>query len=412
MRTRLALAGAILALAGVIVAGAWATTDTRGGATATPGVTSSSISIGGTFPLSGEAASAATIAKGADAYFKFVNGRGGVFGRRINFKYVDDGYDPGRAVTGTRQLVLQDKVFAIFGSLGTEQNLATRPILNQLGVPQLFVSSGASTWGRDAKKYPWTLGFIPTYPTEAKILANFILRAQKKPKPRIAILYQNDTYGRDIYNGFKHALGAKKSLIVATQNYDPTEPDVRSEVARLKASKANTYMIFAFGKFAIQAYVFASQLGWHPKTYVNAVASSYTVMQIAQNSAGKKAVEGSISIAFNKDPASPTIVTDAGYRSFKAILSRYDKSVNPKDGYAMYGMSAAYTMVDALRRAGKNLTRQGIMSAATHLNERANPFLLKGIVVHTTPKARFPVSQAKLQRWHNGRWVQFGPLQR
>ena len=230
-----------------------------------PGVTSNSILIGGTFPLSGEAATAATIAKGADAYFKYVNARGGVNGRKITFKYLDDGYDPGRAVNGTRQLVLQDKVFAIFGSLGTEQNLATRPILNQLGVPQLFVSSGASTWGRDAKRYPWTIGFIPTYPTEARMLANYILAHQTKPKPRIAVLYQGDAYGQDIYNGFKRALGRKRSLIVASKAYDPTSPDVRSEVARLRASKANTFMIFAFGKFAIQAFYFARQARLAPE---------------------------------------------------------------------------------------------------------------------------------------------------
>jgi branched-chain amino acid transport system substrate-binding protein len=412
MSRRLALAGAFVVLAALVGAGAWTAADGRGAQQATPGVTSNSILIGGTFPLSGEAATAATIAKGADAYFKYVNSRGGVNGRKITFKYLDDGYDPGRAVNGTRQLVLQDKVFAIFGSLGTEQNLATRPILNQLGVPQLFVSSGASTWGHDAKKYPWTIGFIPTYPTEAKILADYILATQKKPKPRIAVLYQGDAYGQDIFNGFKHALGAKKSLIVASKSYDPTSPDVRSEVARLRASKANTFMVFAFGKFAIQAFYFARQAGWHPKTYVNAVASSYTVMQVATSAAGNKQVEGAISIAFNKDPASPAVVRDKGYLLFRTILSRFAPGVSSKDGYAMYGMSAAYTMVDALRRGGKNLTRQSVMAGATHLNELANPFLLRGIRVHTTPAARFPISQAKLQRWHNGRWVLFGKLQR
>jgi branched-chain amino acid transport system substrate-binding protein len=303
MSRRLALAGAFVVLAGLVAASAWAAVDTRGAPSSTPGVTSNSILLGGTFPLTGEAATAAAIAKGANAYFKYVNSRGGVFGRKIDFKVLDDGYDPGRAVQGTRQLVAQDKVFAIFGSLGTEQNLATRPFLNQLGVPQLFVSSGASTWGRDAKRFPWTIGFIPSYPTEAKLLARYLLTHQKKPKPRIAILYQNDTYGQDIFNGFKHALGAKKSLIVASKGYDPTEPDVRSEVAKLRASKANTFMIFAFGKFAIQAYAFASTLGWHPKTYVNAVASSYTVMQVAASASSSRQVEGSISIAFNKDPA-------------------------------------------------------------------------------------------------------------
>ena len=412
MSRRLALAGAFVVLAALVAAGAWTAADGRGAQASTPGVTSSSILIGGTFPLSGEAATAATIAKGADAYFKYVNSRGGVNGRKITFKYLDDGYDPSRAVNGTRQLVLQDKVFAIFGSLGTEQNLATRPILNQLGVPQLFVSSGASTWGRSAKRYPWTIGFIPTYPTEAKILADYILAHQKKPKPRIAVLYQGDAYGQDLYNGFKHALGSKRSLIVASKSYDPTSPDVRSEVARLRASKANTFMVFAFGKFAIQAYAFASTLGWHPKTYVNAVASSYTVMQVATSASSSRQVEGSISIAFNKDPASPAVLRDRGYLLFKTILRRFDPSVNPKDGYAMYGMSAAYTMVDALRHGGKNLTRQSVMNAATHLSERGNPFLLRGIYVHTTPRARFPISQAKLQRWHNGRWVQFGKLVR
>jgi branched-chain amino acid transport system substrate-binding protein len=370
---------------------------------ATPGVTSSSILVGGTVPLTGEAAAAAGVARGADAYFKYVNAKGGVFGRKITYKYVDDGYEPQRTFLAVRQLVQQDGVFAIFNSLGTSNNAAIRGFLNQAGVPQLFVASGASTFGRDSKKYPWTIGFIPTYSAEGKVYARYLLK--KKPGAKIAVLYQDDDYGKELVSGLQAGLGAKKSLIVKKVGYDPTASDVRSEVASLKASKAKVFMIFAFGKFAIQAFITANQLGWHPQIVVNDVAAATSLMQLSP----PKATEGALSIVFGKDPDAPIWNRDKGMKLFRSVMARYAAGQNP-NGYYAAGMAAAYTLVDTLKKAGKNLTRKSVMTAATHLNEKSNPFVLPGIRIHTTPSYRFPISQVRLERWHKGHWVLFGPL--
>ena len=370
---------------------------------ATPGVTSSSILIGGTVPLTGEAAAAAGVARGADAYFKYVNAKGGVFGRKITYKYLDDGYEPQRTFLAVRQLVQQDGVFAIFNSLGTSNNSAIRGFLNQAGVPQLFVASGASTFGRDYKKYPWTIGYIPTYSAEGKVYARYLLK--RKPGAKIAVLYQDDDYGKELVSGLQAGLGAKKSLIVKKVGYDPTASDVRSEVASLKASKAKVFMIFAFGKFAIQAFITANQLGWHPQIVVNDVAAATSLMQLSP----PKATEGALSIVFGKDPDAPMWKRDKGMKLFENVMRRYAAGQN-SNGYYAAGMAAAYTLVDTLKKAGKNLTRKSVMNAATHLNEKTNPFVLPGIRIHTTPSSRFPVSQVRLERWHNGHWVLFGPL--
>ena len=370
---------------------------------ATPGVTSSSILIGGTIPLTGEAAAAAGVARGADAYFKYVNAKGGVFKRKITYKYLDDGYDPQRTFLDVRQLVQQDNVFAIFNSLGTSNNSAIRGFLNQAQVPQLFVASGASTFGRDYRKYPWTIGFIPTYSAEGKVYARYLLK--KKPGAKIAVVYQDDDYGKELVSGLQSGLGAKKSLIVKKVGYDPTASDVRSEVAQLRATKAKVFMIFAFGKFSIQAFIAANQLGWHPQIVVNDVAAATSLMQLSP----AKATEGALSIVFGKDPDAPMWKRDKGMKLFRSIMARYAPGQNA-NGYYAAGMAAAYTLVDTLRKAGKNLTRKGVINAATHLNEKSNPFVLPGVRIHTTPSYRFPISQVRLERWHKGHWVLFGPL--
>jgi branched-chain amino acid transport system substrate-binding protein len=373
---------------------------------ATPGVSSNEIKLGGSVPLSGEASLSGNVARGAEYYFKYVNDRGGVFGRKISYKYLDDGYDPARAVQNTIRLVQQDQVFAMFNTLGTNNNLAIRNYLNGNGVPQLFVAAGATTFGRDYKKYPWTIGYIPTYSEEGKIYGRYILASIKKP--RIAILYQNDDYGRDLLSGLRKALGRKDNLIVSQVGYDPTSSDVQGEVARLKASKANVFMIFAFGKFSLQAFNAVARLNWHPQIFVNDVASASSLMTIVPQSAAN----GSISIVFGKDPASPLWARDKGIKLFQTILKKYGSggSRDLKDGFYVAGMASAFTMVDVLRKAGKNLTRASVMRAATHLNEKNNPFLLPSIAVKTSPTKRFPVTQVRLQRWKAKAWHPFGKL--
>jgi len=374
---------------------------------ATPGVTSSEIRIGSSVPLSGEAAIAGNVARGIDAYFNYVNAKGGIFGRKLKFTYLDDGYDPGRAVNNTIRLVQQEQVFAMFSSLGTSNNLAVRKLLNEAKVPQLFVSSGATTFGRDYKKYPWTMGYIPPYSEEGAVYGQYVVKHIKKPK--IAVLYQDDDYGRDLYSGLRRGLGKKVGAIVSKVAYDPTSADVQPQVTQLKASKANVFMIFAFGKFSLQAFNAVSRLGWKPQIFVNDVSSaSALMMAVPQNAAN-----GAISIVFGKDPAAPVWRSDKGIRLFQSILKQYGSGIGPRDlqdGYYTAGMATAYTLVDTLKKAGKNLTRDGLMRAATHLKEKGNPFVLPGIVIHTTPTSRFPLTQVKLQRWSARAWHPFGKL--
>ena len=378
-------------------------------ASADPGVGDDSVLIGGTAPLSGEASAAGAVSRGADAYFEYVNDRGGVNGRKIEYKVVDDGYDPARTIQAVRQLVQQDRVFALFNTLGTSNNLAIRDFLNQSSVPQLFVASGATAWGRDAKRYPWTIGYIPSYQTEGIVLARQVLRT--KPKARLAVLYQDDDYGKDLLAGFKRGLAAASGQIAKAVGYDPTGADVNSQVAELRATKADTFMVFAFGKFAIQAMIQAAKLGWRPQVYVNAVASSSTLMTIADLTGGKSVTRGAVSIVFFKDPSDPRWGKDAGIRLFQTVIKKYAGASDLKNGYYVAGMASAFTLVDALKKAGRNLTRAGVTAAARSLNEANNPFVLPGIVIKTSAADAFPMQQVALQRWSGGHWNIFtGPL--
>src|SRR5207247_10190276 len=314
-------------------------------------------------------------ARGIDAYFKYVNAKGGIFGRKIKFTYLDDGYDPGRAVNNTIRLVQQEQVFAMFSSLGTSNNLAVRKLLNDAKVPQLFVSSGATTFGRDFRKYPWTIGYIPPYSEEGAIYGRYVVKNIKRPK--IAVLYQDDDYGRDLLAGLRRGLGARVKSIVGKVGYDPTVADVQPQVTQLKASKANVLMVFAFGKFSLQAFNAVSRLGWRPQIFVNDVSSASALMAIVP----QKAANGSISIVFGKDPASPLWRNDKGITLLQSILKKYGSSINArdlKDGYFTAGMATAYTMVDTLKRAGRKPTRQSVMHAAVHLNDKGNPFWVPG----------------------------------
>jgi branched-chain amino acid transport system substrate-binding protein len=347
------------------------------------------------------------VLQGADAYFKYVNGRGGVNGRKIDFTYLDDAYDPAKTVQNVRQLIQQDDVFALFSVVGTNSNLAIRDFTNAAGVPQVFSAAGATTFGRDYAKHPWTIGYLPPYAEEGKMYARHILATAVKTS-KVAVLYQSDDYGKDLLTGFRSGLGSKaRNLIVQTVGYDPTTSDVQSQVAQLKASGANTFMIFAFGKFAIQSFVYANKLGWKPKIYVNDVASASSIMKLdAQSTA-----EGAISILWGKDPATPQFAKDVGVALAARIIKKYAPTANPSDGFLVAGMAEAFSLVDALRAAGKNLTRAGLMKAVTHMNEANNPFLVPGVKVHTTPTFRFPISAVQLQRWHKGHWEPFGGVQ-
>ncbi|HEX7626447.1 MAG TPA: ABC transporter substrate-binding protein [Gaiellaceae bacterium] len=389
----------VLIVAALALAGAAAAT-TAG----TPGVSSTTITIGSSGPLTGEAAAAAGVLQGADGYFKYVNARGGVNGRKIDFKYLDDAYDPSKTVENVRQLIQQDNVFALFSVVGTNSNLAIRDFVNAAGVPQVFSAAGATTFGRDYAKYPWTIGYLPPYAEEGELYAKQILATSAKTA-KVAVLYQSDDYGKDLLSGFRRGLGAKaRSMIVQTVGYDPTSSDVQSQVAQLKSSGANTFMIFAFGKFAIQSFVYANKLGWKPQIYVNDVASASSIMALDPQSTA----EGAVTILWGKDPAIPKFKGDAGVALAAKIIKKYVPGGNPSDGFLVAGMAEAFSFVDALKAAGKNLTRKGLMTAVTHMNEANNPFLVPGVKVHTTPTFRFPISAVQLERWHQGHWVPFG----
>jgi branched-chain amino acid transport system substrate-binding protein len=378
------------------------------GSTADPGVTSTTILLGGTSPLTGPAASYASVARGAKAYFDSINAQGGVAKRKIEYRIVDDAYNPAQTVQAVRRLVEQDKVFAVFNTLGTEANLAIRDYLNQLKVPQLFAASGATTWGRDAAKYPWTIGFQPSYAAEGFVYGKYVAQSMKKAK--IAVLFQNDDYGKDLLGSLKSGLGRSGSKIVAAEPYQVTSPDVGSQIAKLKASGANVLAIFATPTFAIQAYVFANRLGWRPKVIVNGVSGTSNIMVLASEGGKNKAVEGSITTTVLKDPTDPRWKNDAGMKLYRSLLAKYAKGANPNDVYHVYGMAVAYETVGVLRRLGANPTRAGLMKAARSLNDPKNPFLLPGVVVKTGAGDNFPVQQGQLQRWTKGRWVPFGGL--
>ena len=376
---------------------------------ADPGVTSSSILLGGTAPLTGQAAAYASVARGAEAYFKYINARGGVNRRTIRYKYVDDAYNPALTVQKTRELVQRDRVFAVFNSLGTEHNLAVRSYLNTVRVPQLFVGSGATTWGRDYRRYPMTIGYLPSYIGEGQIYARHILRT--KPNAKIAVLYQNDDYGKDLLGGLQKGLGAKRRNIVARQTYEPTASDVSSQMSRLRNSRATVFVLIATPRYAIQAFVAANRLGWRPQVYVNQVASASNIMRAAETSASTRAVRGAISIQVFKDPTNPRFARDPGMRLYRQIMRRYNPRGDVNDVFHVYSMAVAYTTVGVFRKMGRNVTRQGLLRGLQRIDERNNPFLLPGIRVKTSATDRFPIEQLQLIRW-GGRWNLLGGLVR
>ena len=399
-RTRIVLT--MLVLAGAIATGATAASS------ADPGITGTTILLGGTSPLSGPASAYASVARGANAYFRYVNSRGGVNGRSITYKVVDDAYNPSQTVQATRQLVEQDKVFAIFNSLGTEHNVATRSYLNANRVPQLFVASGATTFGRDYKQFPWTIGFQPSYRAEGWIYGKYLARA--KPGAKIAVLFQNDDYGKDLMAGLKQGIARTKVKIVAAQPYEVTAVDVQSQMARLKASGANVLALFATPRFAIQGYVFANRLGWRPLVVNNAVSSASNIMTLASEGGSNKAVENSISIVFLKDPTDAKWSKDAAIKLYRSVMARFAKGANVKDVFHVYGMAVAYETVRVLKAAGRNPTRASVMAQTRQLTDASNPFLLPGIAIRTTATERFPIEQSLLQRWSKGTWTSFGGL--
>jgi branched-chain amino acid transport system substrate-binding protein len=400
----------LLALTASLAVGASAALAGTTGRKDDPGITPKTILLGGTTPLTGLASPYSSISKGAEAYFKYVNARGGVNGRMILYKVLDDGYNSAQTLTVTRQLVEQDKVFAIFNALGTENNLAVRPYLNQAKVPQLFVGSGGTTFGRDYDQFPDTIGFQPTYQSEGWVYGKYL--AHMAPGATIAVLFQKDDYGKDLLIGLKRGLQRSKAKVIAAQPYDPlTSADVSAQMAKLKASGADTLAIFATSAFVAQAYSAAAKLGWKPKHVINnSVGASSTTMAAASDGGRNKLVAGTISIAYLKDPNDAQWAKDKGMKLYRQILARYAPGEDPADAQHVYGMAVAWTAVEALRKVGATLTREALLQVLDKLNLTGNPFLLPGIAVKTAAKDHYPIEQMLLQRWQNGAWKQFGGL--
>ncbi|HVD01569.1 MAG TPA: ABC transporter substrate-binding protein [Candidatus Dormibacteraeota bacterium] len=358
------------------------------------GVTKDSILLGGTIPLSGPAAAYGTIDKSADAYFQYVNDNGGVNGRKITFKYLDDDYNlTGQTSPLTKQLVEQDQVFAMFSGLGTQAQTSVRDYLNAKKVPQLFVATGATTFSAQFKQYPYTYGWQPVYQGEAAVYAKFI--KQTTPNAKIGVIYQNDDYGQDYLNGLTKALGSSAStMIVDKESNGAGDADLTSQILKLKASGADTFMIFETPSPAILSLVTAYKVGWHPTIYLNSVAAPIPYVQIAEKAAGDPAsVNGILTVSYTKDPLDPAQQSDAGVMLFKKIMAQYYPSGNVDDAFNFYGMAVAYTMVDALKKTGVDLTRKALLNTINNLNETDNPFLYPGVAAKNTPTDHYTITQ-------------------
>ena len=381
-----------------------------------PGVTKDSIKLGATYPVSGSASAYYSDAKGANAYFQYINKeKGGVNGRKIEYIVLDDAYSPANTPARARELVQEQNVFLTYGNLGTATNTAVRDYYNQQQVPQLFVFTGAAKWGGEYDKYPWTLGWQPDYITEGKIYAKYILK--NEPTDKIATLYQNDDYGTDYLSGLKQGLGDKAgSMMIASATYNAGDPvDVASQVNKLKASGADTFYVAATPAYAANAIVNAIKIGWKPKIYMNNVASAASSWQkVVQQLGSSAGVDGMITTVYLKDPTdSAKWGNDPGVKLFKEVMTKYGNGCDPSgaDGFCVSGMASAYTMVDVLRKAGNNLTRRHVMDiAATQLNETDNPLVLPGTVVKTTKTDHFPIQQEQLERWDKDHWTVFGEV--
>ena len=374
-------------------------------ADATPGITDKEIKIGQTMPYSGPASAYGVIGRVESAYFKMINEQGGVNGRMINLVSVDDAYSPPRTVEQVRKLAEQEGVAFFFNTLGTAPNLAIRQYLNDAKIPQLFVSTGASVFN-DPEHFPWTVGFNPNYRTEAHIFAKHILAT--KPNAKIALLYQNDGFGKDYQTGLKQVLGdAHAGMLVKEASYETSEPSIDSQVVTLQGSGADVFVIAATPKFAAQAIRKSYDLGWDAVRYITNVSPSIaTVLKPA----GLEKSKGPITGNYGKDVNDPKFKDDAGVKQWKAFCDKYLSATEYGDLNASYGFGAAQTMVQVLKQAGSDLSRENILKQAANLKDLELPMLLPGIKLNTSPTNYSPIVQLQLEQFNGESWQLFGEL--
>ncbi|TXL73621.1 ABC transporter substrate-binding protein [Vineibacter terrae] len=368
------------------------------------GATDSEIKIGNTNPYSGPASSYGVIGRCIDAYWRMVNDRGGINGRKVRFISLDDGYSPPKTVEVIRQLVEQDKVLCTFNTLGTPTNTAIHKYMNAKKVPQLFVATGASKWGQP-KRFPWTMGFQPDYHTEAVIYARHILANVKDA--RIAVLMQNDDYGKDYYDGFREGLGKAVDRIVRHTTYETTDPTVDSQMIQLKNAGANVFFNIAIPKFAAQAIRKAAELDWRPVQYLNNVSSSVAA---TLKPAGLENSQGILTGLYLMDPTDHQWDDNADMKTWRAFMAKYMADANTADGSYIFAYAVSYLMEQTLRKCGDTLTRANLMKqAASHHNLRV-PLLLPGITVSTSPTDFYPIQSIRLARFKNETWELFGEV--
>jgi len=368
------------------------------------GATDNEIKIGHTNPYSGPASSYSSIGKLHQAYWKMVNETGGINGRKINFISYDDGYSPPKTVEMIRKLVEEDQVFACFNMTGTPCNTAIHKYMNQKKMPQLYIATGASKWG-NPKEFPWTMGYQPDYHTEGIIYAKHILGNVRDA--RIGVLYQNDDYGKDYFNGMKDGLGKEAGRLVKVVTYEATDPTVDSQIIELKNSGANVFYNVSISKFAAQAMRKAADLGWKPLQYMNNVAAS---VGTTMKPAGFENVQGVLTAAWLKDPTDHQWDNEQDMREWRAFMAKYIPDGNLADGSYIYAYGVATLMRKTLEKCGDLLTRANLMRQAASHQQLRLPGLLPGITVSTSPTDFYPVQAVQLSRFKGETWELFGDV--
>src|SRR5215216_6931187 len=369
------------------------------------GATDTEIKIGNIMPYSGPASAYGVIGKTEEAYFRKINAEGGINGRKINFVSYDDAYSPPKTVEQARKLVESDEVLLIFNSLGTPPNSAIQKYMNTKKVPQLLVATGATKWN-DPKDFPWTMGWQPNYQSESQIYAKYILK--EKPNAKIAVLYQNDDYGKDYLKGLKDGLGAKAAaMIVAEESFETSEPTIDNHIVKLKATNADIFVNISTPKFAAQAIKKLSEIQWKPLHILNNVSAS---VGSVIKPAGYENSQDIISAAYLKDASDKQWDNDPGMKEFYAFLEKDFPEGNKLDGSVVVGYGVAQTLVEVLKKCGDNLTRENVMKQAASLKDFRTEVLLPGIKINTGPTDFAPISQLQLMKFKGEKWELFGDV--
>jgi branched-chain amino acid transport system substrate-binding protein len=369
------------------------------------GATDTEIKVGNIIPYSGPASAYGVIGKTEEAYFKKINAEGGINGRKITFITYDDAYSPPKAVEQVRKLVESDEVLVVFNPLGTPSNSAIQKYLNSKKVPQLFVATGATKWN-DAKNFPWTIGWQPSYQAESRIYAKWLLK--EKPDAKIALIYQNDDFGKDYLKGLKEGLGAKAAaMIIAEESYETSEPSIDGHIVKLKSSGADVFYSITTPKFAAQAIKKVAELDWHPlQLVVNVSASVGGVIKPA----GYENAQGILSASYAKDGSDPQWDNDPGMKKFVEFLKQYYPDGNKIDGSVVYGYGAAQTLVKVLQMCGDDLTHANVMKQAASLKDFAPDTLLPGVTINTSATDFAPIDQLQMMKFKGEQWELFGDI--